>query len=105
MISYLSTAPSSSSTVITTSVTASATALASGLSMAMWILKRLKRKSSNFELNRYGEQTFYDHHFKMFKFGKTAVLILFCFWFMLQQLRPRGSSTGLQKQHRQPCID
>uniref|UniRef100_A0A3Q3EGM4 p-selectin n=1 Tax=Kryptolebias marmoratus TaxID=37003 RepID=A0A3Q3EGM4_KRYMA len=43
---------SPSTTVIATSVAAAGTALASGLSLAMWILKRLRQKASKFELNR-----------------------------------------------------
>ncbi|XP_017262609.1 E-selectin-like [Kryptolebias marmoratus] len=42
---------SPSTTVIATSVAAAGTALASGLSLAMWILKRLRQKASKFELN------------------------------------------------------
>uniref|UniRef100_A0A3B5LQN1 Selectin P n=1 Tax=Xiphophorus couchianus TaxID=32473 RepID=A0A3B5LQN1_9TELE len=39
-------------TVITTGVAAGATALATGVSLIMWILKKMKQRASKFELNR-----------------------------------------------------
>lgn len=45
-------APSYQVSAITIGVTAGGAAAVSGLSLAMWILKRLKRKASKFELNR-----------------------------------------------------
>uniref|UniRef100_A0A3B5M031 L-selectin n=1 Tax=Xiphophorus couchianus TaxID=32473 RepID=A0A3B5M031_9TELE len=42
----------SPATVITTGVAAGATALATGVSLIMWILKKMKQRASKFELNR-----------------------------------------------------
>ncbi|KAF7203063.1 E-selectin [Nothobranchius furzeri] len=44
-------APSSRAAVVSTSVAAGGAALASGLSLAVWILRRLRQKASKFELN------------------------------------------------------
>ncbi|KAM9761548.1 sushi, von Willebrand factor type A, EGF and pentraxin domain-containing protein 1-like [Menidia menidia] len=66
-------APPSSSTAITTGVTASATALASGLSMTMWILKRLRKKSSNFELISNSDIETPPEVYKNRSHGKTNI--------------------------------
>uniref|UniRef100_A0A3B5Q970 Selectin E n=2 Tax=Xiphophorus maculatus TaxID=8083 RepID=A0A3B5Q970_XIPMA len=44
-------ASSAPATVITTGVAAGATALATGVSLIMWILKKMKQRASKFELN------------------------------------------------------
>lgn len=105
IIPVFSTASTSPTVAVASSVTTGGVASLSGL--ALWLMRKLRKNATKFELNRS------DEHLSLLMFTvicfiKTFIeLLSSCSSsvFFSQQLWHRGPHAGVQKQHRQPHLE